>query len=33
MSTEDEALEKVRWYADHGFWGVKIYNSMNPQRS
>ena len=27
---EDEALEKVRWYADHGFWGIKIYNSMNP---
>ncbi len=22
--------EKVRWYADHGFWGLKIYNSMNP---
>ena len=20
----------MRWYADHGFWGVKIYNSMNP---
>ncbi len=31
VSTEDEALEKVRWYADHGFWGVKIYNSMNPE--
>ncbi|MGZ3479590.1 MAG: amidohydrolase family protein [Myxococcaceae bacterium] len=30
VSTEDEALEKVRWYADHGFWGIKIYNSMNP---
>jgi imidazolonepropionase-like amidohydrolase len=24
------ALEKVRWYADHGFTGIKIYNSMNP---
>ena len=20
----------MRWYAAHGFWGVKIYNSMNP---
>jgi len=30
VSTLDEALEKVRWYADHGFWGVKIYNSMPP---
>jgi len=26
----DVALEKVRWYADHGFTGIKIYNSMNP---
>ncbi|HYZ89306.1 MAG TPA: amidohydrolase family protein, partial [Myxococcales bacterium] len=26
----DVALEKVRWYADHGFSGIKIYNSMNP---
>ncbi|MGQ0836579.1 MAG: amidohydrolase family protein [Gammaproteobacteria bacterium] len=24
------ALEKVRWYADHGFRGIKIYNSMTP---
>jgi hypothetical protein len=23
-------LQKVRWYADHGFWGIKIYNSMAP---
>jgi hypothetical protein len=27
----DVALEKVRWYADHGFSGIKIYNSMNPE--
>jgi hypothetical protein len=27
----DVALEKVRWYADHGFTGIKIYNSMNPE--
>jgi Amidohydrolase family len=26
----DVALEKVRWYADHGYSGIKIYNSMNP---
>jgi imidazolonepropionase-like amidohydrolase len=24
------ALEKVRWYADHGYRGIKIYNSMPP---
>ena len=24
------ALEKVRWYAERGYWQVKIYNSMNP---
>ena len=30
VSTVDEALEKVRWYADRGFWGIKIYNSMPP---
>lgn len=26
----DEALKDVRWYADHGYWQVKIYNSFNP---
>lgn len=26
----DQALESVRWYADHGYWQVKIYNSFNP---
>ncbi|WP_269714796.1 amidohydrolase family protein [Caulobacter sp. NIBR2454] len=25
-----EALEDVRWYADHGYWQIKIYNSFNP---
>ncbi|HUM10853.1 MAG TPA: amidohydrolase family protein [Myxococcaceae bacterium] len=30
VRTLDEALDKVRWYADHGFWGIKIYNSMPP---
>ena len=24
------ALEKVRWYAEHGYYQVKIYNSMPP---
>ena len=28
--TLDEALEAVRWYADRGYWQIKIYNSMNP---
>jgi len=26
----DEAKERVRWYASHGYWGLKIYNSMKP---
>lgn len=25
-----DALKNVRWYADHGYWQVKIYNSFNP---
>lgn len=25
-----DALKSVRWYADHGYWQVKIYNSFNP---
>lgn len=28
--TLDEALENVRWYADHGYREIKIYNSFNP---
>ena len=24
------ALDKVRWYADHGYRGIKIYSSMTP---
>ncbi|WP_203290656.1 amidohydrolase family protein [Maricaulis parjimensis] len=24
----DEALEAVRWYASHGYWQIKIYNSV-----
>jgi hypothetical protein len=26
----DEALKAVRWYADRGYWQIKIYNSFNP---
>lgn len=28
--TLEDALARVRWYADHGYWQVKIYNSFNP---
>jgi Amidohydrolase family len=30
-ATLDEALEDVRWYADHGYRQLKIYNSMKPE--
>ena len=30
IDSVEEAKAKVQWYAAHGFWGVKIYNSMNP---
>jgi Amidohydrolase family len=26
-----EALDAVRWYGDHGYHQIKIYNSMNPE--
>jgi hypothetical protein len=29
-ATLDEALRDVRWYADRGYFEIKIYNSMNP---
>jgi hypothetical protein len=29
--TLDEALEAVRWYAEHGYYEIKTYNSMNPE--
>ncbi|GGE41552.1 hypothetical protein GCM10011367_15230 [Marinicauda pacifica] len=29
--TLDEALEAVRWYAAHGYWQIKIYNSLHPE--
>lgn len=25
-----DALDSVRWYQDHGYWQIKIYNSMKP---
>ncbi|TNE66607.1 MAG: amidohydrolase [Alphaproteobacteria bacterium] len=28
--TPEKAVEAVNWYADHGYWQIKIYNSMNP---
>jgi len=32
VSTQQEALDAVRWYADQGdFHQIKIYNSMNPE--
>lgn len=32
VSTEEEAVAAVDWYADQGdFWQIKIYNSMNPE--
>lgn len=30
IATLDEGLRAVRWYADHGYNQIKIYNSMNP---
>ncbi|MCG2842074.1 amidohydrolase family protein [Sandaracinobacter sp. RS1-74] len=29
-ATVDDGLNAVRWYADHGYAEIKIYNSMNP---
>ncbi|GGZ43466.1 amidohydrolase family protein [Asticcacaulis endophyticus] len=30
VSSLDEAMKAVRWYADHGYYQLKIYNSFNP---
>ena len=30
IESVEEARQKVHWYKNHGFWGIKIYNSMNP---
>lgn len=29
--TLDDAFEALRWYADRGYWQVKIYNSLHPE--
>jgi imidazolonepropionase-like amidohydrolase len=29
--TLEDALEAVRWYDDHGYYEIKIYNSMKPE--
>jgi imidazolonepropionase-like amidohydrolase len=29
-ATLDEALRDIHWYADRGYFEIKIYNSMNP---
>ncbi|WP_052074787.1 amidohydrolase family protein [Shewanella mangrovi] len=31
VNSQAEALAKVRWYKEHGYWQIKIYNSMNPE--
>lgn len=28
--TLPQAIDDVRWYADHGYWQIKIYNSFPP---
>ncbi|MCG9917483.1 MAG: amidohydrolase family protein [Phenylobacterium sp.] len=28
--TLEEGMEHIRWYAERGYWQIKIYNSMNP---
>lgn len=30
-SSLEEALNHVRWYADHGYFQIKIYNSLPPE--
>jgi hypothetical protein len=30
VSSLEEGLDRVRWYADHGYRAIKIYNSMEP---
>lgn len=31
VASAEEAVEKVRWYADHGYEQIKVYNSMKPE--
>ncbi|MFN3312004.1 MAG: Rid family hydrolase [Hyphomonas sp.] len=30
VASEEEAIDAVDWYSDHGFTFIKTYNSMNP---
>jgi imidazolonepropionase-like amidohydrolase len=30
-ATFEEAMDDVRWAADHGYFQIKIYNSLNPE--
>jgi imidazolonepropionase-like amidohydrolase len=30
VNSEQEAVDAARWYAAHGYWSIKSYNSMNP---
>jgi hypothetical protein len=30
VDTLDDALQDVAWYKAHGYWQIKLYNSMNP---
>lgn len=30
VDTLEDALKDVDWYKQHGYWQIKIYNSMNP---
>jgi hypothetical protein len=30
VDSEAKAIDAVRWYAAHGYWQIKSYNSMNP---
>lgn len=29
--TLEQAMQHVRWYADRGYWQIKIYNSLPPE--
>ena len=31
ISTLDEGMKAVHWYADRGYFEIKMYNSMNPE--
>jgi imidazolonepropionase-like amidohydrolase len=30
VDSQEKAIDAARWYAAHGYWQIKIYNSMNP---